>query len=692
LGDAHAFLETLATVLCVAGVITLLAHRLRLPVIFGYIAAGMIVGSRVLPPPLSADAATVHTLSEIGVILLMFSLGLEFSLNRLARVAPMAGVIAVIECSFMLWLGYEAGRLLGWSPLESFYAGAIVAISSTSVVVKAFQEQLCKGRFTEIVFAILVVEDLIAILLLAVLTTVSTGVAVSPANLAREGGRLAAFLVALLAVGMLLVPRMMRAVARLDRPETTLVASVGLCFASALLASGFGYSVALGAFLTGSLVAESGAAKRVRHLVEPVRDMFAAVFFVSVGMLIDPALVARHWGAVLAFTAIVVGGKVLGVTFGTFIAGNGLRTSVQTGMSLAQIGEFSFIIAGLGLNSGATDDYLFPVAVAVSAVTTLTTPLLIRGSGAVASGIDRHLPRALRTFAALNGSWSEQMRAAERDDSAGGQVRRRVRRLALDLFVLFAAVLGTAMFREEAVAAITARAGLAEDHANLLFLAAALLVCAPFAYGVFRCIRFLGVALAARVIPEAGEGKVDLAAAPRRVLVITLQLGIVLMLGLPILAIVQPFIPGFHGALALLAVLLILGMAFWRSAANLDGHVQAVSQVIVEVLAKQARGSGAGASGGAAEFNRMREMLPGLGHTVPVQVESGHYAAGKKMGEINLGSLTGAMVLVLLRGASGSLVPTGKDTVFPGDVLALSGTPEAVEAARRLLFFGPPAR
>jgi CPA2 family monovalent cation:H+ antiporter-2 len=649
----------------------------------------MVVASGALPAQVSVDANIVRTLSELGVILLMFSLGLEFSLKKLARVAPMSGVIAVIECSLMLWLGYETGRLFGWSPLESFYAGAIVSISSTSIIIKAFQEMRCAGRFTEIVFGILVVEDLIAILLLAGLTTVSTGVAVSPGNLAIEGGRLAVFLVGLLVAGMLLVPRFMHAVTRLDRAETTLVAGVGICFASALLASAFGYSVALGAFISGSLVAESGATARLRHLVEPVRDMFAAVFFVSIGMLIDPSLVLRYWPAVLAFTALVVLGKVTGVTLGTFIMGNGVRTSIQTGMSLCQIGEFSFIIAALGLNTGATDDYLFPVAVTVSATTTLLTPWLIRGSGAFATHVDRHLPRPLRTFAALHGSWSEQLQAGQEDDPSKGQLRRRIRRLALDLGVLFSIVLAASLVHEKAVAAAVARLDLPGEACRWLFLALVLLAGSPFLYGVVRCIHFLGRGLAARAMPEAGEGKVDMAAAPRRVLVITLQLAIVLMIGLPVLAVAQPFIPGYHGALALLATVLVLGIVFWRSAENLDGHVQAVSQVIVEVLAKQARGSGSQA-GAAGDFARLRELLPGLGLTIPFRVEPGHFAAGRKMAEVNLGSLTGATVLVLLRKDGESLVPTGKDTVAPGDVLALAGTPEAVESARRILADGPP--
>jgi CPA2 family monovalent cation:H+ antiporter-2 len=205
-----------------------------------------------------------------------------------------------------------------------------------------------------------------------------------------SSAKLAAFLVGLLSVGLLVVPRTVRAIQRLGRPETTLVASIGLCFAIALLAESFGYSVALGAFLAGSLVAESGEEKAVEHLIVPVRDMFAAIFFVSVGMLIDPALIAEHWAAVLVLTLVVIVGKVVGVSLGAFLTGNGIQRSVQAGMSLAQIGEFSFIIAGLGLSLGATGTFLYPIAVAVSALTTFTTPWPFSSSQPLGRWVDQH--------------------------------------------------------------------------------------------------------------------------------------------------------------------------------------------------------------------------------------------------------------------------------------------------------------
>ncbi|MGH7605982.1 MAG: cation:proton antiporter, partial [Gemmatimonadales bacterium] len=441
--DAHEFLRSLTVVLAVAAITTVVFQRLRQPVVLGYIIAGLIVGPHV-PIPIVADPGTVQTLSELGVILLMFSLGLEFHLAKLVRVGPAAGFTAVVQASLMAWLGFLAGRLFGWTVLESIFAGAIVAISSTTIIAKVFDEQRIGGRLRELVVGVLLIEDLIAIVFLAVLTAVATGAGLSAGDVAGTVGRIVAFLIVLLVVGILVVPRFIRFVHRIGRAETTLVASIGVCFVMAYVAQAAGYSVALGAFVAGSLVAESGQGDGIETLVRPVRDMFAAIFFVSVGMLIDPALVAEHWRAVVAFTGIVVLGKVAGVTLGAFLAGTGSRTAVQAGMSLAQIGEFSFIIAGLGLSLGATRDFLYPVAVAVSAVTTLSTPWLIRYSPPVAAFIDRKLPRPLQTFGALYGAWLERLRAASAAQHAPG-IGRFVLLLALDTGLLTALIVGMAL-------------------------------------------------------------------------------------------------------------------------------------------------------------------------------------------------------------------------------------------------------
>ena len=686
MNGAPAFLENLATVLCVAGITTVIFQRLRQPVVFGYLVAGMLVGPHI-PFPLVADFPTIHTLAELGVILLMFSLGLEFNLRRLFDVVPTAGVATLVETSLMIWLGYAAGRMFGWTPLESFYGGAILAISSTTIIVKAFHEQGIKGKFTETVFGILIVEDLIAILLLAILTTVSAGNDVSGRELAWAGGRLLAFLASLLVFGMLVIPRLIRSVVRLDRPETTLVTSVGICFAAALLAHGFGYSVALGAFIGGALVAESGAGDDVERLVEPLRDVFAAMFFVSVGMLIDPLLVARHWIAVILLTFLVLAGKIVGVTLGGFLAGYGVRTSVRAGMTLSQIGEFSFIIAGVGLASGASRDFLYPVAVAVSAITTLSTPWMIRWSDAAASRIDRGLPKPLRTFAALYSSWLGELRTKSETGTTSVRMRRLVRILLTDLAVALGILSGTSAWGNAIAAWIASSTGLSPLFAHYAFLAAVVAISGAFCFGVVRSARHIALALTARAMPKAEPGKLDLAAAPRRALEVTLQVGIVLLVGMPALAIMQPFLPRLPVGVVLTGALLLSGIWFWRGASNLEGHVRAVAEVIADVLAKQT--GPRDTEGDAHALRRIREVVPGLGNVVPLRLGLGSHCAGKTLAELHVGSLTGTAILVILRDDGEALIPTGKDILRVGDLLALAGSPEAVEAARRLLVSGP---
>ncbi len=679
---AHEFLKALAMVLCVAAVTTVVFQRLRQPVVLGYIIAGVIIGPHV-PIPLVADREIVQTLSELGVILLMFSLGLEFSLRKLVQVGPTAGLTAVIECSLMVWLGFLVGRAFGWSVRESVFAGGVIAISSTTIIAKTFDEQGVKGKLRELVVGILIVEDLIAVVLMATLTAISTGSRLSAGALALTAARLAAFLVGLVAVGMLVVPRTVRAIARLKRPETTLVSTIGLCFGIALLARALGYPVALGAFIAGSLVAESGEEKQIERLVQPVRDMFAAIFFVSVGMLIDPALIARHFSAVLVLGAVVIAGKILGVSLGAFFTGNGTRTSLQSGMSMAQIGEFSFIIAALGLSLNATGEFLYPVAVAVSAITTLTTPWLIRAAGPVANLVDRKLPRPLQTFVALYGRWAEQWGAARGSDTAGAQARRLLLLLLLDAALLAALVIGTSIVADRIASFASSALRVSEAVAHALVVGAAGVLSIPFCVGVVRIARRFGVVLATVALPETTSGKADLAAAPRRVLVVTLQLAAVLLVGVPLVAVTQPFLPGFPAALALTMLLLALGIGFWRGAANLQGHVRAGAQMIVEALAAQSHAKETGVP--RHSLDQVNLLLPGLGEPVPVPLDPASRAVGRTLAELNFRGVTGAMVLAITRGQEGVLIPTATEVLRPGDVLALAGSREAIDAARALL-------
>ncbi len=304
----------------------------------------------------------------MGIILLMFSLGLEFSLGKLKRVGATAFIAAALEIVLMLGIGYQIGRWFGWSQMDSVFLGAMLSISSTTIIVKALAELgKSKERFAELIFGILIVEDILAIAIIALLSGIAMTGSLQIGEVVGTVSRLGIFLVVTLVLGLLFVPRLIGYVARFKSNEMLLITVLGLCFGFSLLAVKLHYSVALGAFIIGAVIAEAREVKKIEHLTEPVRDMFSAIFFVAIGMLIDPALLAQYWLPIAVITVVVVVGKVLTCSFGTFVAGNDTRTSLRVGMGLAQIGEFSFIIAALGLNLGVTSKFLYPIAVTVSA-------------------------------------------------------------------------------------------------------------------------------------------------------------------------------------------------------------------------------------------------------------------------------------------------------------------------------------
>jgi CPA2 family monovalent cation:H+ antiporter-2 len=445
--------------------------------------------------------------------------------------------------------------------------------------------------------------------------------------------------------------------------------------------------VALGAFLAGALVAESGVEKTVEHLVQPVRDIFAAIFFVSVGMIIDPGVLLDHWLEVIAFVAVVVIGNVTAVSVGSFLTGQSIQTSVKTGMSLAQIGEFSFIIAGVGLalskeEERQTYELLYSIAVAVSGITTLLTPWLIRAAPATAAWVDRKLPRRLQTFAALYASWLEQLRSRPRDTQTG-RFRRAAGWIITDAVIVAAVVIGASLEMDRIVDFARSQWDLSGSATRMLVIVGAAALSAPFWIGLVRMARYLGFELAALAFPAVEREQLDLAAAPRRLLVVTLQLAILLAIGIPLIAITQPFLPPFRGAAALLLVMLLLAIPFWRGASNLQGHTRAAAEALAEALARQSRlGRASKATHALVDAN---QVLTGMGSPVPVEVLPGTAAVGKTLAEIRLRGLTGATVLAIRRDNESVLIPSGRDRLQAGDVLAIAGTQEAVAAAKDLL-------
>ncbi|MCB9566562.1 MAG: cation:proton antiporter [Myxococcales bacterium] len=673
-------LADLGVILAIAGLASVIFQRLRQPAVLGYLFAGLLLGPHVLTG-ITVDVELTHSLSELGVILLMFSIGLEFRLRRLLRVGVPGGLTALIEVGLMVSLGYAAGLAFGFSAIESLFVGGCLGISSTMLVARAFAEQEVRAPFVEVTYAILIFEDILAILLLVLLTAVASGRGLGPTELAGTLGRLFGFLALLLGGGLLVVPRFIRWVAKIARAETLMVVAVALCFVMATMAEAAGYSVALGAFLAGILVAESGESHAVDVVIGPLRDIFAAIFFISVGTFLDPALVLEHWPMVLVLTALVLVGKTGGVTIGSFLAGNGLKRSVRAGMSLAQIGEFAFIIAGLGASSGATGPFLLPVAVAVSCLTALTTPAMIRASERVAEGIDHRLPRPLQTLTSFYEAWIEALRERPPSASEGSAIRRRLLMLGLDAALLVVVIAGHGLLGERLVGVIAATTGLAAASVTWGVIALAAALALFFLIAVLRQAARLGETLAARVLPPVGGEGPDLGRAPRRVFVQVLEVAIALGLGLPLVAILGPFLPFSTGAIALVVILGGLVAAARRSLGNFQGHVRAGTEVVVELLARQVES----APEAPSQSLDAGAILPGFPDLEVVLLVEASPAVGQTLASINLRALTGATVMAIQRAGEGVVLPSAGEVLREGDALALAGAHAAITTARAVL-------
>jgi CPA2 family monovalent cation:H+ antiporter-2 len=670
------FLRDLAVVLVTAGVVAVVFFRLRWPLVAGYLLAGVLVGPH-LPPRLVSDESSIRLLSELGVILLMFSLGLDFRIRHLVRAASTAGVTSAVEVGLMLALGYAAGQILGWTPLASLFTGATVAISSTMIVSRAFREPGITGSLKETVVGTLVFEDLAAMLLIALLTSLAAGQQVTGATVGYLLARLGAVLALFLIVGMLIIPRAVRFVASLRHQETLVVTAVGVCFGLAWIAHLAGFSVALGAFLAGMLAAESGLAGELEDRMQPLRDMFAAIFFVAVGMELDPAAIGGAWVVVVGFIVLVVAGKFLGVCVGAFIAGRGTKEAVQAGLSLAQIGEFSFIISGIGVQAGVVPPLLGTVAVAVSMATAFLSSSLILRSARIAAWIDRRLPHRVQAVASLYGAWLESLRAVPPERAPWRKIRQAVWWLLLDASAI-ASLVGLGALTRDRLSAFAAAVGIPPATTSWLVTALVAALVAPFLFGIVRVSQLLGQHLAALAVPEPPPGKVDNGRAPRRTLAVALQIGIVLVVGGPLVVVTQPFMPGLAGLALLAAVLTVLGVAFWRSANDLLGHLRAGAELVVATLAKQSRAD-------QMHFEVVRRMLPGLGDFEPVRVAVGSECAGQTLGVVNLRGRTGATVVALLRGDERVVFPEAGARLSGGDLVALTGSHDAIRSAAEIL-------
>ncbi|MBR3787499.1 MAG: cation:proton antiporter [Firmicutes bacterium] len=409
-------ISDLALILIVAAIVTLLFKKINQPVVLGYIVAGFLISPNFVYLPTVVAAEDIHVWANIGVVFLMFGLGLEFSFKKIATVGGSAFVIALTVMSAMILIGTGIGSMLGWAKMDCIFLGGMLSMSSTMIILKAYEEyNLKKEKFAQIVLGTLVIEDIAGIFMMIILTTISVSRNVSGLDMVSEIGMLLIYLAIWLVLGIYLVPTILKKISGLLNDEMALVVAVGFCMGMVVIANLIGFSSALGAFMAGSILAGTVQAVRIERIVKPIKDLFGAIFFVSVGMLIVPSLLMEYIGPIIIITIVTIIGQMTFSTIGILLSGQPLNTAIRGGFSMVQIGEFSFIVATLGMELGVISDFLYPIIVCVSVITSFTTPIFIKNSEKVYKLVDDKMPDGLWVFIRKNTSENQSNSDKDKD-------------------------------------------------------------------------------------------------------------------------------------------------------------------------------------------------------------------------------------------------------------------------------------
>ncbi|HEX4925485.1 MAG TPA: cation:proton antiporter [Bdellovibrionales bacterium] len=649
----------LAVILAVAGVVSIIFQRIRQPLVLGYIVAGFLVGPHTPPFSFVSDLPNIQVWAEIGVVFLMFSLGLEFSFRRLLRVGVSAGVTATLQVGLMGIGGAVIARLLGWTPIESLFFGAMTSISSTTIIIKALDELRLKSRrFAEMILGILIVEDLYAILILVGFSTALSGKEFSGLVLLQAAGKLFLIVGAWFFAGYMVVPRLIRQISRLGTDETLLIMSTALCLGLVVFAAHFDYSIALGAFIMGSILAESSESHRIEELIKPLRDIFGAVFFVSVGMMLNPSDLWNFKGTILLTTAFVIVGNMLINSAGALLTGQTLRTAVQVGMGLGQIGEFSFIIVGLGLSLGVVSRDLYSVAVATSLLTAFTTPYMIKRSHSVAIALENRMPPGLASFLNRYMLYWEQI--------GREQERRAVFYRALIRWFLNALVVTI-------VTIICAEAllPLVQDKLpwpELAGWSAALLLTAPFIWAMFTSFSRL----------QPGQTHEKNARFSRyNATVFFSRLITIAWLGILSLE----FFSAEYAALVTFVALAVFSFLFYR---RLEDSYHWFEEKFLKTFEKE--------EPAARNVDIANNLAPWDAHLVRLKVHPNAEIAGRTLQDIQLRNKYGVSVVAVRRGRDEIVAPMPEFMLFPQDELFVLGTDEQIEQCRPMIDKADPAQ
>ena len=657
--------KDLALILISAGVFTIISKALKQPLILGYIVAGFLVGPHMGLFPTVTSTAEVKEWSDIGIIFLLFALGLEFSFKKLLKVGSSALITAMTQCVGMFILGFLVGEAIGWSNMESVFLGGMLSMSSTTIIIKAYDDLGYKDRpFAPLVFGALVFEDLIAVVLMVLLSTMAVSNKFAGGEMLMGLGKLVFFLILWFLVGIYMIPTLLKKAHKYLNDEILLLVSLGLCFVMVSLASLAGFSEALGAFVMGSILAETLESEHIMHLTQGIKDLFGAIFFVSVGMMVDPHVIAEHWGTILVLTITVMLGILFCSTSGAVLAGQGLDNAVHAGFSLAQLGEFSFIIAGLGVSLGVMRDFIYPVIITVSVITTFTTPYMIKAGTPAYQFLLKKLPEQ---FVTRINSFSSQ----ERNNTAAAQNewKRLIKQLALRVLlygvILIAIDLGSHLFLDKYI--INRLESVAPFVRNLISVVITLVVMSPF---------LVGIAISGNEINRSSIKLIKARQANVWPVISLALLRILIAMGF-VLSVIATH---FHLAFWTFLLILVSGVAFFfigrrsiskftivedRFMANLNEKEQQqrrMAPVTSKVSDKMAR------------YNVKTDMIT---------ISPDSLYAGKPLRELPFRHKTGVNIVKIVRGSRTIMIPTGDEVIFPFDKLLAVGTKDQLTEFRK---------
>lgn len=657
-------LRDLGFVMITAAGMTLLCHFFKQPVVIGYLLAGLLIGPYMPPFSLIRDLHSIHTMAELGLVFLMFALGLEFSLPKLQQVGRPAIFGAGFEVAVMFAIGYWLGQIFGWSKGDSLFLGAILSMSSTTIIVKVFMDlKILDADFVKVVFGILILEDIVAVLILSFLSGSGSGEAAKTAILAASMGKIAVFIVVFLVFGLLLVPRLLGFVAGFKVKELLGITVLGMCLLSSFLATQCGLSVALGAFLMGAVIAASKEIQQVEEWMLSVRDMFSAIFFVSAGMMIQPQILWEYKWHILSISLATLAGKVIADAAGCFLAGLNLKNSFKVGVSLGQIGEFSFVIASLGAALKITSNFFFPLAVGVSSITTLCTPYLIKNSDRIVASLLKITPKSFQE--ALE---RYQARLLKKDNAGQpGQKKAVLSRYLIRLVVYSGIIVGLLSLVYGGSRYLLAIQGI-EPYLFAVWLIAGI-IALPF---FILMAKYANHVLFLFVTKFPGMLRIiDVNSFYDRTLVLFF-----VMMGGAYLIMAQQFLQGWMQSLEVITIVALVGLLMRR---KMPGISEWMEHLLDEVF-------GLATSEPNRQAAMVQDKMSSIGSVMePVYLSANSLSVGRTIRDLHLHEHPGVSVVAIYRQGNHLPNPSPETSLLRNDILIVMGQKEDRDKAKHVL-------